>query len=289
LVVQVEKRVERCKCQRSAPFARENPWADWKRTCKSLEQEENHEKGPRLSWVRNETGNINQKWMRHRGQIGCRRGRPIPVGFEACREGWGYVASGRNEKTFLKTTKSLFGVLTIMAGLMMVLQPCFGQAWVGIDDFSSGISTNWTVYQQIHGQMFAVGTNQHLSFIVGVSATTEQTAQVIWNGTPAVSNDWTMDIAGHNSASWSANGSSQLQLIVADTASLSTPNIIYWGISMRRGDVNANHPFTASFNAGQTVQATTANFGLRVVHRGELRVILKRGMTPPETALLGRS
>jgi len=116
--------------------------------------------------------------------------------------------------------------------------------------------------------MLAVGTNGHVSFIVPISTNSEQSAAIFWNGTPAASNDWTMDISGHNSASWSDNGGSQLQFIVAETASLSTANIIYWGIAMRRGDINANHPFTASFHALHTVQATNADFGLRVVHRG---------------------
>jgi hypothetical protein len=49
----VEKHVERHKCQRSAPFAREKPRADWKRTCKSVEREENREKGLRKSWANN--------------------------------------------------------------------------------------------------------------------------------------------------------------------------------------------------------------------------------------------
>jgi len=32
-------------------------WADWKGICKSVEQEENHEKGPRCPWARNQMGN----------------------------------------------------------------------------------------------------------------------------------------------------------------------------------------------------------------------------------------
>ena len=35
------------------------PKRDWKRTCKCVEREENHEKGPRWSWARNQLGNIN--------------------------------------------------------------------------------------------------------------------------------------------------------------------------------------------------------------------------------------
>ena len=58
----VEKRVERRKSQRSAPCAREKPRAVrknvGKRTCKLADQEENHEKGPRWSWARNQMGNV---------------------------------------------------------------------------------------------------------------------------------------------------------------------------------------------------------------------------------------
>jgi hypothetical protein len=32
---------------------------DWKKACKSVEKEENPKKGPRRSWARNHTGNIN--------------------------------------------------------------------------------------------------------------------------------------------------------------------------------------------------------------------------------------
>jgi hypothetical protein len=169
----------------------------------------------------------------------------------------------------LKTTKSLFEILAIAAGLMTGLQPCFGQSWVGTDDFSSGISTNWTVYQQNQGQMLAVGTNQHLSFIVGVSSTAEQNANVVWNGTPAVANDWTMDITGHNSASWSANGASQLQLWLVNSANTATG----YRIAMAGGSdlTSSGYEFTTltpTYGLRQDVPATNADFGLRLVHRG---------------------
>jgi hypothetical protein len=57
----LKKRLERHKSQRSAPFARENRGRigkkTEKKTCKPVEQEENHEKGPRWSWARNQMGN----------------------------------------------------------------------------------------------------------------------------------------------------------------------------------------------------------------------------------------
>ncbi|HUD46490.1 MAG TPA: choice-of-anchor tandem repeat GloVer-containing protein [Candidatus Baltobacteraceae bacterium] len=140
--------------------------------------------------------------------------------------------------------------------------------WVGTDDFFSGISAKWTVYQQNYGQMLAVGTNQHLSFIVGASTSAEQNAEVVWNGTPAVSNDWTMDITGHNSASWSANGDSQLQLWVVNSANTATG----YRIAMAGGSDQASeyvfNTKTPSSGSRQNVPATNADFGLRLVHRG---------------------
>jgi hypothetical protein len=53
----VEKRAERPKCQRSSPFARENGGRTRKVTCKSVEQEENYQKGPRWSWARSQMEN----------------------------------------------------------------------------------------------------------------------------------------------------------------------------------------------------------------------------------------
>ena len=54
----VEKRVKRRNWQQIAPCAREKPRADWKKDLQICgEQEENHEKGPRRSWARNQMGN----------------------------------------------------------------------------------------------------------------------------------------------------------------------------------------------------------------------------------------
>ena len=177
----------------------------------------------------------------------------------------------------MQTTKAVFGVLAVTAGLIMQSHICRGASWVGTDDFSSGLSTaNWTVVQYVHGQMLAVGVNGHVSFIVPIGTVDEQNAYILWKGTPAGTNDWTADISGHNNASWANNGSSQLQLFVADmfvadTASLSTTSNSTFGISMRRGSIDATHPFSASFISfihHRTAEATNANFGLRLVHRG---------------------
>jgi len=157
---------------------------------------------------------------------------------------------------------------------MTVLQPCFGQAWVGADDFSSGISTaNWTINTFDSDQMTAVGANGHVSFLVPVSTTSEQHASIVWHGTPAVSNDWTMDLSGHNSASWSDNGGSQLQLWLLNSANHGTS----YRISMEGG---YNPQFSgylfnteadsaqSSTGPRQSALAPNTTFGLRLVHRG---------------------
>ena len=141
--------------------------------------------------------------------------------------------------------------------MVLSAQPCSGAAWVGTDDFSSGISSvKWTTWQYIQGQMLAAGVNGHVSYITPISTTDEQSAAIFWNGTPTAADDWTVDISGHNTANWSANGASQLQLIVTD----GTTNPVY-GISM----ANDSPPVFHYHN--QTAPATNANFGLRLVHR----------------------
>jgi hypothetical protein len=40
------------------PVPEKNRGRTGKRTCKSMEQEENHEKAPRWSWARNHMGNV---------------------------------------------------------------------------------------------------------------------------------------------------------------------------------------------------------------------------------------
>jgi hypothetical protein len=56
------------------------------------------------------------------------------------------------------------------------------------------------------------GNNGHASFIVSGTTTSEQAAKLIRKGQPTVTNDRLLEIAGHNEANWSANGSSQLQV-----------------------------------------------------------------------------
>ena len=153
----------------------------------------------------------------------------------------------------------------VTAGLITPSQPCGAASWEGTDDFSTGIaSAKWTTYQYSQGQMLAVGANGHVSYIVPISTTNEQQAIIAWNGTPTAAEDWTVDLSGHNTANWSANGSSQLQLYVFDASATQG-----YRISMAGGwSGSATRMFTAgSSGAGQAAPATNADFGLRLVHR----------------------
>ena len=51
------------KVERSSPLAGDKPGAggekNWKMACKSVKHEENQKRGPRWSWGRNQTGNVN--------------------------------------------------------------------------------------------------------------------------------------------------------------------------------------------------------------------------------------
>jgi hypothetical protein len=169
--------------------------------------------------------------------------------------------------------KTLFGTLTITAGLIAQVHPCAAAAWEGTDDFSTGISTvEWTLYPYNRGQMLAAGVNGHVSYIVPISTADEQNAFILWNGTPAVSEDWTADISGHNSASWSTNGSSQLQLGVANSADINRLYILTMARSgSGQGFVTGAYPPGSDPQEGvrrQRVLITTTDFGLRLVHRG---------------------
>jgi len=146
---------------------------------------------------------------------------------------------------------------------------------VGTDDFASGLSpSNWTIQPTNQGQMTIRGTNGHASFIVTNSTTTdEQNAFIAWRCTPTAGADWTVDITGHNSAPWSAAGSSQLQLAVLDTASLNS-TVIGYQISMRRD--NPSTFSTAQWQESQTIHrasvaTSTVDFGLRLVYRSAIR------------------
>jgi hypothetical protein len=61
LRLEVEKHGKRRKWQRSVPRAREKPGADWEKDLQTCREgtESRHERGPRWSWTRNQTGNSN--------------------------------------------------------------------------------------------------------------------------------------------------------------------------------------------------------------------------------------
>ncbi len=162
--------------------------------------------------------------------------------------------------------------------LLLAANQCIGAGWAGADDFSSGISTtNWTIMQMSQGQMTVVGTNGHASYLVPISSTIEQNAYIIWHGTPTAAEDWMVDILGHNSAPYSSEGGSALQLAVVDTASL---NSILEGYEVGR-DNSPNYGSifgTAHWNGGGTtsrasVSSTVTNFGLRLVYHSASRQI----------------
>lgn len=171
-------------------------------------------------------------------------------------------------------TQTLFLLAALIGSLGLIPNGSWaGAGWVGTDDFFSGISTNWTVNQQRQGQMLAVGTNQHLSFIVGATTSNEQDASLFWNGTPVVSDDWTVDITAHNSASWwsSTSGASQLQLWVVNSAN----HAIQYRIAMAGGETQTDpsgYEFNTTTNSAdgfrQSVAATNSSFGLRLIHQG---------------------
>ena len=118
--------------------------------------------------------------------------------------------------------------------------------------------------------MAAIGAIGHVSYIVPISTNSEQNAGILWNGAPTAADDWTADFLGHNLASWSANGWSSLKFRVLDTNASRS-----FLIEMNRGGVYPAGEFNSGqkigvvdTNSRQTVPATNATFGLRLVHRG---------------------
>ena len=160
--------------------------------------------------------------------------------------------------------------------LLFAANRSVGAVWQGTDDFSSGISpANWTIQRMSQGQMTVVGTNGHVSFLVPNSTTAEQNAYIIWQGQPTAAEDWVVEITGHNTASYSTQGSSQLQFAVVDTASL--------GSVLRGYRVSRRLAADGSFSAGQwigsgsttraDISATAVDFLLRLVYHSVSRQI----------------
>jgi hypothetical protein len=174
--------------------------------------------------------------------------------------------------------------------LLLAAERCPAAAWEGTDDFSSGISvTNWTVYDQYVGQMTVVVTNGHASFFVPVTTTSEQNAILIWKGQPTVTNDWIVEIKGHNSADWSTNGSSQFQFVFYDAATLQT-SLRGYGFSMARGRHGSPIPqvrVETSFAERTNTPAPSPDFAMRMLYSSTSRNIEACG-TRMATVLLGQ-
>ena len=135
-----------------------------------------------------------------------------------------------------------------------------GAAWEGTDDFTSSISTNWTVTQSAQGTMLVSAANGHGSFTVASTSTSQQEADLAWKGTPTASENWTAIISGHNTANYSGNGSSQLQLWVFDMVALK-------GIRIAMARDATGQTFSTKNESGVLSQSTTAistNFVLRL-------------------------
>ena len=58
LLIREKKGIGAKKGIETPPVPEKNRGRTGKKTCKSVEKEENHEKGPRWSWARNQMGNI---------------------------------------------------------------------------------------------------------------------------------------------------------------------------------------------------------------------------------------
>lgn len=172
-------------------------------------------------------------------------------------------------KTLRSNVRKATGLSSFL--LLFTVHLCFSALWEGADDFSSGISAaNWTVFQTNHGQMTVQGTNGHASFIVTNSTTAEQNAYFFWNGTPTAAEDWTVDITGHNSAPFSSEGSSLLQLVVLDTESITNPPLDGYTVTIRQGaglsGIGTVQWHTNGYPVRVAISNTNVLFGMRLVY-----------------------
>ena len=162
-----------------------------------------------------------------------------------------------------------YGSVTSTAAVLTVCAQ--GTGWQWTDDFSSGISAaNWTLYQTNTGQMTVMGTNGHASFVVPAASTDSQNAYLVLHGTPTAAEDWTVEITGHNSAAYSAQGSSQLQLAVVRTDGAGTSDQEGYRIAMARGSAgqrfNALQWITGDDITRASVIAPNVLFALRLAY-----------------------
>jgi hypothetical protein len=152
-------------------------------------------------------------------------------------------------------------------------------AWDGADDFSSGIAgCNWTIKQANAGQMTVIGTNGHASFLVPSATTASQNAYIIWHGTPKAAEDWTVEVTGHNSAGYSAQGASALQLAVLRADGVGTSHQEGYVVAMGlRATGCSGYGATQWINGGYTNRATVCTpnieFRLRLVYRSASGII----------------
>jgi formylglycine-generating enzyme required for sulfatase activity len=164
--------------------------------------------------------------------------------------------------------------LAALGTIALLAQAASAQTWSGTDDFSSGISTNkWIPFQSWYGQMTITGANGHASFIVTNTTTSEQNAKLIWKGQPTVTNDWQLEIAGHNEANWSTNGSSQLQFGIYNTATLPSQS---YGFSMARGRHGSSSPqIRVSSTMGDRTNTTliNTNFAMRLSYASSTKML----------------
>ncbi|MHC1764093.1 MAG: immunoglobulin domain-containing protein [Verrucomicrobiia bacterium] len=143
--------------------------------------------------------------------------------------------------------------------------------WAGTDDFSTGgIGSNWTVVQSNAGAMTVLSANDHASFIVPSASTDSQNAYLFWDGTPNATEDWTVEVVGHNSAGFSEEGSSQLQLAVLRTHGAGTSQQEGYRIAMARSESGAELN-TRQWVRGDDIRrasadAPNADFRMRLVY-----------------------
>lgn len=87
------------------------------------------------------------------------------------------------------------------AFLLLAAMRCPAAAWEGVDDFSSGISTNnWAFHKGNSGDVRVLGTNGHATFIAPAMLADDTSEALIWHGNPTAGEDWNVEVTGHVSA-----------------------------------------------------------------------------------------
>jgi formylglycine-generating enzyme required for sulfatase activity len=180
-----------------------------------------------------------------------------------------------NAGSYAVVVSNVSGTVTSQSAQLSVTTAGEAVALDVSDNFSAGIRPSmWTSVQMAQGAMTVAGTSGHASFLVPNSSTTEQHARLVWNGRTKANADWSVEIRGRNAASFSSNGASCLQLLVADSRFLSNPNNLYYffhEFMRKKGADGTKAVFALSTTAGieseVPVLAGTTNIGLRIVYR----------------------